>query len=304
MTVLNKNNIYILGFDRSGTSLIMNCLAHSLKYHAIGETKHLFNNGINTQNTLCACGNIIDECDFWSRVSIKKIQENLNENHQFFHKYIRNIKSPFFLYHWYISKKNKFYNLKTVEDIKYLSLSLNNAKTIDSSKSFNYSKVLDYVNYSESIKIHVVRNVIGVYNSMRKKVKKPEIIDQDVYMYRSDNFLLLSLKWSLTNLYIYFMCRFSKNHHLIKYEDFASDPNKLIDSISKKFKIPCFHIDKNFILDRELNHSISGNPSRMNKSIKIKFDDEWVKSLSFGKRFLIFIINLPVMLLFGYSWKK
>ena len=191
-----------------------------------------------------------------------------------------------------------------MKDIKFLSLALNNIKTIDSSKSFNYSKVLDYVSNSQSIKIHVVRNVIGVYNSMRKKVKKPEIINEDVYMYRSDNFLLLSLKWSLTNLYIYFMCIFSKNYHLIRYEDFVNEPDKSINIISKKFKIPSHRINKNFNLDKQLNHSISGNPSRMNKSIKIKYDDEWIQSISLGKRFFIFIVNFPVMILLGYSWKK
>tara|TARA_Y100000590_G_scaffold466215_1_gene640866 strand:- start:312 stop:1160 length:849 start_codon:yes stop_codon:yes gene_type:complete len=282
----------------------MNCLSHTFRFHAIGETKHLFNNGIDQNITLCSCGDIIDNCKFWSQIPIKKIQKNLVYNHKFFYKYIRNSKAPIFLYDWYLTKKIRRSQHSTIQDIQYFYSSFKDINTIDSSKSIHYSKILDYVNQSPSIKVHVVRNVLGVYHSMRKKVKKPEIVNNEEFMYSSENFFLLSLKWSLTNLYIYLSHLFSKNYFLIRYEDFVKDPNRSIDFISKKIKTSNNYIDNTFSLDSKLNHSISGNPSRMNKSTTIKFDDEWIKSIPFGKRLLIFIINLPVMLLFGYSWKK
>lgn len=66
--------IYIIGDNRSGTTLLDYLLSHHPEAYSVGEMHHLHsyynkNKGMGIlYNWECSCGNTVENCDFWSEI--------------------------------------------------------------------------------------------------------------------------------------------------------------------------------------------------------------------------------------------
>ena len=296
-----KNLVYITGFDRSGSTLVMNYLSNAYGMIAVGETKHLFNDGMNFNSTLCSCGELLKNCPIWSRIENELIVNNIEKNNIFFKKYLRNSSVLNFLFNKRFLER--FSSNNTLKDIENVFFSLNHDNIIDSSKTITYGHVLSKFPKDNFINILVIRNPIGVFNSMKKKMKKSEIINEKSYMFQTKNYFFVSIRWILINSLAILLNCFKKNFFIIKYEDFILNPKKQLKKVGIILNKES-NLGDEFHMIREFDHSISGNPSRMTKRIKFQLDNEWVKKIPFYQRAIIYLICFPLMIKFKYSWKK
>ncbi len=59
--------IYIMGWGRSGSTILSSILGQMDGFLQVGEIRTIWSDGFD-QNRICGCGKPFLECDFWTRV--------------------------------------------------------------------------------------------------------------------------------------------------------------------------------------------------------------------------------------------
>jgi hypothetical protein len=288
--------IIILGAARSGSTLLGKAIGGHSKGFTLGEINR-FNNEINNEETHCGCGEKLSECVFWIDVRnrLKEIigSSSIKGNDSNFKVGIFN----------QITKSKKYKLIQTIlfnkiykNDIidKEIDNTLllydtlfektNSKILIDSSKGLFRALVLaSRANKEINFKfIQLTRDGRGVLNSSLKssysvlhkdgvlrkyqgeKGKKPSAVINSWLYINLRNFIILKLFYRSKTSFV-------------RYEDFTSEPAKILDDIYTSVQLN-FEEDALNLGENE-NHILGGNASRINaKKIK-KQDDAWLKNL-------------------------
>ena len=264
-------NIYILGYGRSGSTLLEGLLAEKSGRTAIGESCYLYSRGISL-DPLCSCGSRTRECSFWSEIiqhqgrnfSDEEIVElaDLRERYESTQRLVLNMIARLFKgsgVRLYGDAISKLYSHLRERKINY----------IDSSKMPGRVIWMPRKIRADTDFILLLRDPRGVAYS-NTKLKKIVGLETDSYMptfsvTRSFIAHILNTLMCLFVTKIYNLsCKF------ILYEDFVRNPEMVIAQYKKSER------DGNFSSEC---HSFSGNPSRFKEQKEIKLDDEWVRRL-------------------------
>jgi len=259
--------VFILGSGHCGSTLLDLLLDSHSKIVGVGEIATL------TPNSLCACGQVAHECNFWNNIinwkgdySFKIYRSKLN------FLLSRNIFVSPQRPHKKISLND--YIKKSEKVFAQILVNTGTRVIVDSSKNVNRAELLSKSKNIEPIFIHLVRDGRAVVWSYMKKYNK---------------FLPFAWKWAAENLKIEVLKRRNQAKYIyINYSDLCRNPEKVLKRILNvlelKFEPQMLDFRKN------KHHQIGGNRMKFSGSSQIKEDKEWRKKMPFSKRFIFNIL--------------
>jgi hypothetical protein len=254
----------IVGLGRSGTTIIGKKISEHLGAVFAGELIYLGSRGFENIS-LCGCGRYQSDCEFW-----KPIQNYLTPNELIHLKAAEdNLRLK---YIFRLRSQKKFQTVfKKVHD----KLS-SERPIVDTSKIFPYALMFRSLNDYEFI--HVIRDPVAVTASMMSP-KYIHDIGKVGYLHNG-GLVRTPIRWVLINNLVKLLLPIS---HTIKYEEFVSDPQKILDKIGSK---------KDGAVS---NHSVAGNPAR--------FDSTEIKKQKNRKQFNLIqmIVIKTISVFFRYK---
>ena len=273
------NIIYIAGEIRSGTTVIDLFLSNRNGAISVGELRNLEDfidkKDIGwTYDWQCSCGKQVENCKFWNKI--------INEFHIEKKKKIETK----------IKRENKCEKNYEIANncwkiYKIISKNENKKYIIDSSKEAIQLKYLNKTNYKNKIKtIYVIRDSRAVSFSQKNWELKNN-------PHRKPSYIRQILRWLITNISLVNLLSMEKKIEfiIIKYEDFAKNPNSMLDSVCKKLDISLEN--KNIqTISIQNKHTIAGSPNKIkfNKT-PIKLDRRWTNHINLHKNSTVFLFG-------------
>ncbi|MBC8388147.1 MAG: sulfotransferase [Actinobacteria bacterium] len=291
------NIIYILSYERSGSTLFHNVLGQIEGFFSVGELRYFADRFHDTRP--CGCGDKVTDCHFWRKVIAKF--PNINMQTSKIPRYIKGQYLPIIFLPFskilirLIFSRHLTYINQLYKAIEGESRSL---VIIDSSKSPIYCYLLSLIPEINLKIIHLIRSVYGVEYSLykRKQTGHPK--------YQKHNPLYGSVRWVLSNIVsTKLVKKIGVPYKQIKYEQFILNPEKTVKLILDWLHMRDLNID--FIYKRGVTlyptHSVGGSPSRhITGEVPLKLDIDWKKNLPQLYKTIISIIARPLLIKYGY----
>jgi hypothetical protein len=305
--------IYILGWVRSGTTLLDTMLGELDGFFSSGELRYIWDRGLQF-GYLCGCGRPHLRCPVWSAVierafglsfrseldpeKMTRDRFSVMRTYRLVGNLRRRPPGPF---GWsaldgYTRGLARLYQgIKAVTGARVV---------VDSSKFAQDAAVVRLLEGVEPYFVHLVRDARGVaYSNLRVKTSQPDP-DRPVDMERMSP-LRSALRWSRFNLAaeaVRFRSERGRSMFL-RYEDLIADPRGAIDQILAMIGIRAelsMFVDDDIVRLGE-NHTVWGNPGRFQRgATRLRLDDEWITQLPARDRRLTNTIALPLLLRYGY----
>lgn len=283
--------IYIAGYGRSGSTLLDIMLHGCTRFESVGALAN-FPKWM-AEDQICACGNSVKTCGFWSKVTSKSqaMEKKLSFNR--FEKF-SGLSGVFFPK----VKKEDYLeaNRLLIESINQIS---QRSGVVDSSKTtrdcFWRLHNLRQINRLDTYLIFLARDPRGVVFSSYKSHGSPERQRFSSPLIRA--FIALAF-WNLTNFvtFIYFLY-FDRPKTFLRYENFVDQPlqsfKKIQDDLSLDIGV------ENLLEGLEggfkPGHNLGGNRLRFStKAIKIEANNEWESQMPMIVQGLILVLCSPV----------
>lgn len=293
--------LYIAGMGRTGSTILERSMGQMEEYCSIGELRFIWEKNIHTE--LCGCGEPFSKCKFWTSVadiayegieSIPRMQ--ITQYQDIIEK---NTLLPRMLFDWGgdLDKKASDYGKQYLELYRAIDKVNGGKIIIDASKDLRTLYVLRRIKEIDLSVLHLIRNPNGVAYSWTKKYKRTDIIDRDVYMHVYSPYRT-TYRWISRNMFLSLTHKIFNRYIRIHYEDFVSDPVRILNSILKindiKERSFSFIQGKQLLLEI-VNHTVSGNPFRFTKDrAEFKLDEEWKTKLPLHVRIFISIVTWPM----------
>ncbi|MGB6641915.1 MAG: sulfotransferase [Thermoanaerobaculia bacterium] len=304
--------LFIAGIGRSGSTLLSRMLAQIDGFQAVGELHHLWltRAPLLAADELCGCGSSYADCRFWPGVIETALgavdQERLDKLAQLKRetdrvRYIPWMRSPI---------KPPGY-ARRLEEYRPVVRSLYSAiestcqprVIVDATKDPSSLYLLSTLPELEVTVLHLVRDPRGVAFSWAKRMRRPEIRDQDVYMPRQTSWRNATY-WSYSNLLAGRSRRLHRNYILLRYEDFIRRPTewlrKICTVMGEEQADLSFLKDHRVTLERP-NHILKGNPSRFAAGpLDLRADEEWKSAMPSAQKLAVTLTAAPLLLRYGY----
>ena len=174
---------------------------------------------------------------------------------------------------------------------------------LDSTADPSYALILRQVPSIDMRVAHLVRDARGVAFSWTKRVVRPEITDEVVYMptYRPAS---AATMWFAYNALFETHRAFRMPRHLVRYEDLVTQPREQLASILRFTGRPAGAGDLTFVRDDGVDlgqtHTVAGNPMRFETSIKLRLDEAWRARMPRPQRVTVSAITWPLLIKYGY----
>ncbi len=311
MTALTEKTkiLYIGGYNRSGSTLLLRLLSAVEGYHSVGEL-WILDNALQ-KNPLCGCGALFDACEFWVPVIDRAFGgfKNVDANRlMWLRKSILEgtgllpLMFPPLRSSDFASHLSEYRDLLTAlyEAIGTVS---GGQVVVDSSKSAAYAFVLAGLPTIHLNVIHLVRDSRAIAYSWQRTKVRPEYHWGTEYMERYGP-LRTAMAYCRPNLLLPIVQLLGPRYMRMRYEDLARNPQgelhrvgQLMREPSEKFDI--MSSDNNFALS--VDHTVAGNPMRFQKgSLVVSPDDEWQARMDPLDKYLVTAITWPLLLAYGY----
>lgn len=261
--------LYIVGYERSGSTLLHNILSESSESFGVGELRHFKKRLFDSRP--CACGEEIYDCEFWSEkasaLDRDKVPDYTRDKWILFYPFLR------IFYSWFRRKEIDFFD----DLYSYAYQKSGDKMLIDSSKSLTHLFLLSKVLKYDVQAVFIVRNPRGILFSIKKRLA----INHQKYKIK--DLRILSLKIDLINWISNTLTKRMVPMHTIKYEELIENRSEVLAQLDEKFKTKTSALDND---DDHFQfsgtHSVDGGPTRHVKGrVKLKVDDEW-KSTEFS----------------------
>lgn len=276
--------VYILSSGHSGSTILDMVLGSHPNLVGMGECERVAD--CIDKGMLCACEELVQECPFW------QVRKNVEPD------YIKSsclrlerTRLRFLLginIYYLINGSGEKVGGNFVQKYRDSSIALYKqalkkegiVAVIDSSKNFNRAEFLSYEKEIEVLVIHLVRDLRGVTYSYWKKYGK---------YYRP------MYRWVLDNLSIVLVSkRIGAKRMVITYEDFATNPSKICEDVTKSLGLPENKTKADFS-HIEPQHQIAGNRVRFVGVKEIKLDLSWKDKLPGRVKIIAWLIKATIM---------
>ena len=298
----------IIGWGRSGSTMLGNVLGHCEGFFFGGELRNIWKLSL-LKNRLCGCGVPLKECNFWNSVLEKSFNKVENLDVKLIVKQLeKTTKSRAAIFKLSPYGEKHFLSCRdTLEAMEKLYSGIQTETNcriiVDATKAPLYSYMLSLLEKLDVYVIHLIRDPRGVAYSRKKKIVQPD--KKNAIYLEQFNPMSSSLLWNVRNLISeYLWKKYKKKYLMVRYEDFALEPERTVNNIlnftgESNSKTP-------FISDRTVrlghNHSVWGNPSRFKTGdVELKLDDEWRNKLGFLDKAVSTICTLPLLVKYGYK---
>lgn len=260
--------ICILGYDRSGTTLIGKLFSKFNDVEYFGELDYAYYYLKQNHDRVCSCGEDLDNCMLWRDINVVP-----NTTLSDFYMQLFNVSKTSFL--------------------------------IDSSKNIDHLKKVEKEVSRPINFIHIIRCPKGVaYSRMKTRKRRVEKGNHPkIYLAKRTNLMMIydCLEWSVRNIRIELLKRNKQSFKTIYYENLEKDFDDLVNSVLGDNR----NIQTLFLEDESINHHVLyGNINRFKQvNLPIKTDESWKKGLKKYQKVLIDIITFPTRILFNYQFK-
>ena len=295
--------LYIVGYGRSGTTLLDIALGQQPGVFAAGEitalARHVWKN-----REFCACRQKADKCQFWGPV----VGAWLNGRRpDAIDKYGRRLSRS----EWLIDPRRLFWPLGAsrngrayCEETSALMTGIAEASgasiIVDSSKLPGRASALMSVEGIEVYVVHVVRDGRGVCWSMMKPYRRS--VEGGIQKETKPKSLWqTAARWFTVNLGAEILrLRLPRKRSMrVRYEDFVSNPAATVRSIlnllGEGYIMPSYGADT-----IKPQHQIAGNRRRMDNQITISKDIGWARQMPRADQAAFSALTAPLLLRYGY----
>ncbi|MFK7946482.1 MAG: sulfotransferase [Saprospiraceae bacterium] len=297
-----KKIIYILGVERSGSTLLNIILGNDDHIASFGELQY-FPEAV-LKNHMAYQDVNIKESIFWSNIinefEVKFGTDIFLEYQNLRIKYERWRSIPMLLLHKLLKKKTLFsyweYNDFLIDQLQKRT---NKEYVCDSSKNYPRYLALLLSNQYKFYPILIIRSVYGYVWSKKKhsinngNSDKKQNLFKSIIFWNSDNLLFLIIR--LFNI---------KKIPIVKYEDFATTPENTLNRLEQVFNLNLKSVKKH-IKEKNIftiKNTIAGNYSlRLKNKISIKLDNSWKVNLTLKEIITISILSFFLLKIINYE---
>jgi hypothetical protein len=282
--------LYIGGYSRSGSTLLLRLLGEYTGIVAVGELHDLWERSY-IQNQLCGCGRGFRECPFWVDVTAHAFgcppdEVPAGELNDMRSRVQGHVKIPTLLHpefqsasyrarlRTYGSVLGRFY--KAVREVSESEI------VLDSSKIPQYALVLAEADGVELHMIHLVRDSRATAFSWQRRRVRPEITSAPTYM-DVHSVVRSAVEWNVFN-YLLSTRRMSyASYTLVRYEDLIANPGNELERIVDALRDAGVRPRTQYTIPDHLgiSHTASGNPGRFKVGhLNMSLDAEWMDAMS------------------------
>ena len=312
--------LYIGGFGRSGSTLVERILGQIPGFCSAGEVVFIWQRGL-VENQLCGCGAAFSDCDFWTRVGktafdgwdqvdgaeMVALQHQVDRN-----RYIPAMVAPRLrpgaaaALDRYTDALSRLYRgIREVSGERVV---------IDASKHASTAYLLRRVPGLDLRVVHLVRDARGVAYSWTKEVKKPEVVDGYMPVYRPSS---SGLQWLTYNL-LFDAFGVLDDSMVLRYEESLADPRGTVQRILAHAGEHRTDEDLAFLHDGPgargvpeswvelgVDHTVAGNPMRFHQGrLDLRLDEAWRQKLPARDRKVVSALTFPLQARYGYPIRK
>lgn len=259
--------VFVLGYDRSGTTLVGKLLNNYKHVLYVGEIDRGLLHYNKIKSGICGCGSPIKECSLWSKIFIEGF-----------------ITSP-------DNSKTVYDEIVKIQGCQFL---------IDSSKMIGHVKSIQEDSQNYKI-IHLVRNPKGViYSRLKSRKHRLRKKNHPSPIFASMTTLMVmydALEWSFRNLQIEKMKNKNQENFLsIYYESLNYDfEHKIIPFLKIEFSKE--------VEGAKSNHIIYGNRNKFEEvNLPINVDSSYSTGLTFFQKNLVDLLTFPIRKIFKYKF--
>ncbi|MGH3497053.1 MAG: sulfotransferase [Nocardioidaceae bacterium] len=301
--------LLIVGWGRSGSTLLERVLGDVPGVVALGETVHLWERALG-DDELCGCGQRFSDCSFWQRIgddayggwsSLDAQQMVALRN-----AVVRNRRLPELLTGLTptTSRLRRRQLSRTLTAMFRAAADGDGARlVVDSSKMPAYAALLRHADVDLRC-VYLVRDPRGVAYSWSKQVRRPEVVDgsADMPQYRPTE---TAVWWSAFDLLVRLLARRGTPVTTVRYEDFVADPRGSVSSILRFAGLDpddaaLAHIRDDRVTLRPA-HQIAGNPMRFEHGeIVLRPDEDWRAKMPVGARRAVGVLTAGLRRRRGY----
>lgn len=302
--------LYIGGYSRSGSTLLLRLLSRIEDFVGVGEIWDIWQRSF-VENQLCGCGQPFRECEFWGAVvssafggfehvdvkAMQTLRDSVQSNRHIPLLTLPGIRTPAY--------QNQLNTYAGILDKLYFGIDqLTGGKIIiDSSKVASYAFVLrESANIDLHI-LHLVRDSRATAYSWKRKKLRPEIYWKKAYMNQYSPIRSAS-EWTIMNGLLHSLKRGGTPYIRVRYEDLVNNPREAIREVMRILSLD-MPGDEIFDTERDVSlgvdHTVSGNPNRFQRgAVKIKPDYEWQEKMSGMDKITVTSLTWPLLLKYGY----
>ena len=297
--------LYIMGFGRSGSTLLDTVLSDQPGIFGAGELCNLLS-AMDVWHSYCACGRRSADCPVWTSIReqwSRIANADVAQEYPALQSRIERIRT-------YLRHSGRF--LEDHSTARYLELSralfeaiakVTGATTIvDSSKRPIRALALSQIDGLEFRTVHLVRDVRGAAHSIRQR------FDSDprggiMNAMSGKSVARTAMSWTLVNAIANRVRnRLGDRAALVRYEDFVTRPTETLRRLSAfagvDLSTTAHKLEQGGAF--KAGHTIEGNRLRMHERIELRPDIRWRKQMSMVKKSALPLITAPVSWKYGY----
>jgi hypothetical protein len=298
--------LYIGGTGRTGSTMLDQLLGQFARYFSGGEMAFFWSRGIEA-GAICACGEPVRTCAVWNH-AVASITDDPDQlasrmvalRHRFWSPHVFAMVLPGFSRR----RMRQISELPATAEQLYRDVASTQEIDvfIDSSKEPHYSYILREGSDLDLRFLHLVRDPRAVGRSWQRRKTESGLTTDEIMEQRTSP--VASAYYMFSNIVseIFWGSR-REQYAFLRYEDFVADPAQILEAIGEFAGSP---IDPRSVLDGTSfaigqMHTSWGNPSRVGRtSITIRQDDAWRTELPRRDLVLLTVLNLPLLLRYGY----
>lgn len=290
--------IYVLGFGRSGSTLLDLLLGAHPDLLSTGEYTH-FPKWL-AEDDYCTCGERIRTCPLWGQVILRVPPYTTTEPITPASRGFRNL-LPFI---GAIFRRPNKPRLHTLAKKNYLlfreALKIAEKKVVvDSSKSFHRLVFLERSGLFDIRVVFLTRDGRGVAISKKEKKNKVKRL-WNLEAKKPRSVFWTARNWTIHNFLDLVLCKtvFRERSTWLRYEDLAQDPVGTMRELMCRLSLPP-HIQSAEI-PGILYHNIAGNSSRLERDFRISLDERWKTEMTTVERGVFLAVGSVMLRIFGY----
>jgi len=302
----NVKVLYIMGWGRSGSTILDNILGEVDGWFSMGEHHYFWERSVLGGRS-CGCGRTVQECEVWSKVLAIVGDVDAERIVRLQNDAVR-IRHAWKLLHTRPEEIRRDPALKEYADVTARLYAAAAEVTgagvlIDSSKRPSDAALLELLPGIEPYYVQLVRDPRAVaYSWQRKKRQRDTAAPAEMVPHGT---LDSGVNWMVWNLAAGAVRRRAGRSRsmLLRYEDFVREPRRAAAAIARMLGEPDAELpfEDDHTIRLGTNHTVSGNPSRFTTgSVAIKPDDAWRNALPSADRWLTTALTLPLLPRYRY----
>ena len=302
--------LFVLGWGRSGSTLLDALLGHLDGFFSAGEIRWLWER--LPEKRRCSCGKTLSECSIWSCVVQDVLEIRPLMSPEKIVSLQREVARVRHVPRLLVDESRRKLGsgrvgeyLEVMAELYQATAKRTGARVIvDSSKLPSDAILLRNLPGIDPYLVHLVRDPRAVANSWQRHMEQPDHYEPGQMMRRGT--LDSGVKWIGWNAAAEIIKRRygAERSMLLRYEDFARGPRRTVEAIARMTgeNPPRLPFESESVATLGGNHMAAGNPSRYRTGrVEIRPDEVWRSTLSAADRRLTTLVCLPLLRRYRYG---